>query len=249
MSIYKSVLSCCLFLLMSCTQAEHVEQKTQIQGKHTDTVSEISQSESKGLIPIDKVPSVIENTFNFSTNSISYLLKTEITTIESIQCKDSKGDIIGDNESPEFRTSIHFLGLPDNEYSRGREIYEEVKQLAQEKRVEIKDLESKYLVLNAYSLKKQAKYPIKVRKVGEVYVSNNNKLFEIKLLDGTSAHIEVFKDITYYSIDKMDKDGNIKSAEYHVSEAPEYSPYYFHFWFDGDREKQTCRLKYNVFVD
>ena len=77
-----------------------------------------------------------------------------------------------------------------------------------------------------------------MKKVGAVYVSSDNKLFEIKLLDGSSAHMEVFKNIPNYLFESP-------NPEYELGNAPDYSPYYFRFWFVGDKEKQTCRLKYN----
>ena len=33
------------------------------------------------------------------------------------------------------------------------------------------------------------------------------------------------------------------NPEYELGNAPDYSPYYFRFWFDGDKEKQTCRFR------
>ena len=249
MSIYKSILPCCFFLLLSCTQAEHIEQKTQAQSKHTDTASKAKPKNKNLLILINEKYKTIENPINFSAYRIEELLKA--TEANSIQCKDSHEKAVTDSQEFIDGTSISFWNLSDDrlEHEEKKKLHDEVNYLSQEKRMEIKNLEPRYLILNAYSLKKQEKYPIKENKLGEVYVSHDNKQFKIKFLDGTSAHIEVFKDITHYSTDSIDENGNVKAAENHLSNAPEYSPYYFHFWFDGDREKQTCRLKYNVFVD
>ena len=78
-----------------------------------------------------------------------------------------------------------------------------------------------------------------MKKVGAVYVSSDNKLFEIKLLDGSSAHIEVFKNIPNYLFESP-------NPEYELGNAPDYSPYYFSFFGLMEiKKKQTCRLEYN----
>ncbi|MDO1510914.1 MULTISPECIES: hypothetical protein [unclassified Neisseria] len=238
MSILKSVLRGCLLLLMSCTQAEHVE-KTKTSNEDISPASEISQSETKQLIPIDEVVNKRKNFTGSADFHILDLLKA--TDVERIECQYSKESTIQNSQS----IAIIFRGLSDRyiqQWKIWEKVYAEIIQLSKSKKLSFHDLESTYLVLNAYSLKDKSKHPISIKKVGEVYVSPNSRIFEIRLLDGTSAHIEVFKDIPYYHTDNED-------AEHDLTNAPEYSPYYFRFWFDGDREKQTCRLKYDVFVD
>lgn len=241
MRIKQITLSCCFLFFIACTQAEHDGQKNRTQEKRTDTVLENRQQkpDTKLLIPINKVTKSENILSDFAQDRILDLLNA--TDSEWIECKDEKGKRVKDFTYPTDRTSIQFRSISDgyiHELEYWKDTYKEIQQLIKSKNMNIQDLKSEYLVLNAYSLSSKSKNPISMKKVGAVYVSSDNKLFEIKLLDGSSAHIEVFKNIPNYLFESP-------NPEYELSNAPDYSPYYFRFWFDGDKEKQTCRLKYN----
>lgn len=241
MRIKQITLSCCFLFCIACTQAEHDGQKNRAQEKRTDTVLENRQQkpDAKLLIPINKVTKSENILSDFAQDRILDLLNA--TDVEWIECKDEKGKRVKDVTYPTDRTSIQFRSISDgyiHELEYWKDTYKEIQQLIKSKNMNIQDLKSEYLVLDAFSLSSKSKNPISMKKVGAVYVSSDNKLFEIKLLDGSSAHIEVFKNIPNYLFESP-------NPEYELGNAPDYSPYYFRFWFDGDKEKQTCRLKYN----
>ena len=67
--------------------------------------------------------------------------------------------------------SIQFRSISDGyihalEY--WKDTYKEIQQLIKSKNMNIQDLKSEYLVLNAYSLSSKSKNPISMKKVGAV---------------------------------------------------------------------------------
>ena len=166
MRIKQITLSCCFLFFIACTQAEHDGQKNQVQEKRTDTVLENRQQkpDTKLLTPINKVTKSEKNLSDFAQDRILDLLNA--TDSEWIECKDEKGKKVKDFLYPKDRISIQFRSISD-EYIHKQEYwkdtYKEIQQLIKSKNMNIQDLKSEYLVLNAYSLSSKSKNPISKR--------------------------------------------------------------------------------------